>query len=667
MQMRISLSRILAVAGCCISALLGSHLAAAKENKEPVPQWALDAAKTPTPDYAKNSGSVILYDEYVETIDVQGRAVEREREAIRILQPQGRNFGCEVSYDVDEKINYFRAWTIGADEKQYQAKETDFHDEGSEEEGIVKDIPILLDTEKHRIVHPPAADVGATIFCESEELLAPWDQEKVWQIQRGVSYVLEVLEVDLPPGRNFSDSWHRFQPVKPVEVAPNHWRWEIKDVQRLDLRDVKATLEPAALAARMSVSWNEAAVPGRDDEWRAIGVWYTNLESHRSDPTPEITAEAQELVAAAPDFFSKVTNITEYIQKNVRYFVVERGIGGFQSHYATDIFRNRYGDCKDKTTLLISMLQAVGIQADYVLVDDRRGVVDPNAPSLYGDHMITAIEVPADAKDPRLQAVVTGKDGKRYLIFDPTNERTPVGNLPSYLQGSYGNLAAGLNSQVIELPVLPPDTNGTEEKGTFALSADGALTGTVDTLHSGPEGADYRIFLKYTDEKERREFWEKLVGQDLPGLVLDSFQFEQPSSLAKPLELQYKVTVPNYAHQAGSLLLVRPRVVGDFSIPIDDKPRSVPIDLTATGDWRDSFDITLPPGYVVDETPDPVDVDTDFASYHSATTAKGNVLHYERDYVVRQVEIPPEKAAEFRKLESAILFDEKGAAVLKKQ
>ena len=76
------------------------------------------------------------------------------------------------------------------------------------------------------------------------------------------------------------------------------------------------------------------------------------------------------------------------------------------------------------------------------------------------------------------------------------------------------------------------------------------------------------------------------------------------------------------------------------------------------------------PGYSMygcNETPDPVDVDTDFASYHSATTAKGNVLHYERDYVVRQVEIPPEKAAEFRKLESAILFDEKGAAVLKKQ
>ena len=97
---------------------------------------------------------------------------------------------------------------------------------------------------------------------------------------------------------------------------------------------------------------------------------------------------------------------------------------------------------------------------------------------------------------------------------------------------------------------------------------------------------------------------------------------------------------------------MRPRVVGSDALPFDDKPRIYPIDLDATGRWRDSFDIALPPGYVVDETPDPVDVDMDFASYHSTVTAKGNLLHYEREYVVRQVEIPADKAADFRRLES---------------
>ena len=395
-----------------------------------------------------------------------------------------------MAYSVDEKIDYFREWTLGADEKTFQAKDTDFVDEGGEEEGIVEGHPILLDTTKYRVVHPPAADVGATILCESEELMAPWSQEKVWGIQSGIPIVFEALEIDLPAGRSYSDSWHRYAPVKPVEVAPNHWRWEIKEMPKLDLRDVKARPEWEALVARMSVDWGDAAVPGKDNQWRALGQWTTTLEANRPDPTPEITAKAEELVAGAPDFYTKLKDITEYIQKNIRYFIVVRGIGGMQAHPAGDIFRNRYGDCKDKTTLLISMLQSVGIHAYYVPVDHRRGVVDPDAPSIYGDHMITAIEVPAEVSDPRLMAVVKANDGKRYLIFDPTDERTPVGNLPSNEQGGYGILAAGPASQILALPVLPPDSSGTEQKGTFTLSADGALTGTVDTVHNGPEGGD---------------------------------------------------------------------------------------------------------------------------------------------------------------------------------
>jgi len=100
---------------------------------------------------------------------------------------------------------------------------------------------------------------------------------------------------------------------------------------------------------------------------------------------------------------------------------------------------------------------------------------------------------------------------------------------------------------------------------------------------------------------------------------------------------------------------------------MEGKPRAYSIELGHPGRWRDSFDIAIPPGYAVDETPDPVSIDLDFASYHSSVSTKGDVLHYESEYVVRQVEIPPAKAADFRKLENAILSVERGSAVLKKQ
>jgi hypothetical protein len=650
------------VAACMLVCSCAAAHAGIFNKSQPLPDWGVAAAKTHVPDYAKDAAAVILFDEYVETVDAQGRAVERERIATRILKPQGRDDGaCGVVYSEDEKINYFRVWTIAADEKQYQAQEADFSESGD------TSVPVMLSTNKMRIAHPPAVDVGATVFCESEEVLQSYIHETIWQFQHGLPVVFQALEVDLPPGRTYSQSWHNFKAVQPAEIAPGHWRWELKDTPALILRDIPSRPDWNAIVARMSVQWGDAAVDGTDNQWRAIGQWVTNLEANRPDPSPAITAQTQTLLIGATDFYSKLSRITEFIQNSIRYFIVMRGIGGLQANYATDIFRNKYGDCKDKTTLLISMLQVAGIHAYYVPVGDRRGIVDPGDPSLYGNHMITAIEVPADVNDPRLLAIAKAKDGKRYLIFDPTNERVPVGNLPSYLQGGYGTLAVGPDSQIIELPVLPPDANPNDRTGAFTLAADGTLSGSIDTVRSGTGGGELRNSLKQSDEKERRESVETAVARDVPGVVLSAVQFVQPPALDKPAEIHYKLTASQYAHPAGSLLLVRPRVVGSDVLPFDDKPRTVPIDLNATGHWHDSFDITLPAGYVVDETPDPVNVDVDFASYHSTVTGKDNHLHYERDYIVRKIEIPADRAAAFRHLESSILSDEKGTAVLKKQ
>jgi hypothetical protein len=649
-----------------LAAFAGSAAAAVWDRQDPAPQWAVEAAKTPTPSTAKDARAVVLFDEYLITVDGENHAVERERSAIRILKPQGRSRAhCSVWYDVDAKLNYFRSWTIAADGRQFQAKETDFTDHGAYAGAEMQF------TERVRVVDPPASDPGSVVVCETEEHLRPYMSEEDWGIQDSIPVVFEALELDLPPGGHYAESWRKFTPVKPLETGANHLRWEIKDMPALDLENLHATPPWRALAARMSVKWGDASVKGAENQWRAIGLWQEQLEEHRPDPTPEITAEAQQLVAGAPDFYAKLSRITDYIQKNIRYFVVERGIGGWQAHYAGDIYRNRYGDCKDKTTLLISMLQAIGVRAYYLHVDSQRGTIDPDAPSLAGNHMITAIELPEGENDPRLMARAKAASGKTLLIFDPTDEVTPVGLIRGQLQGAYGNISNGAFSQVLQMPVLPPESAGRTRKGSFTLAADGDLAGDATVTFTGDDAAQERWSIKDKDSKELREGLEKSLGSDLPGLAFRGFEFHQTAELDKPLDLELHLDAASYAHTAGPLLLLRPRVLGSNArtVPevMEGKPRDYAIELGHPGRWRDSFDIAIPAGFVVDETPDPVNIDLDFAAYHSTVSVKGNLLHYEREYVVRQVEIPPEKAASFRMFESAILSDEKSAAVLKKQ
>ena len=662
MAMHSSGARVIAIFAC--TAAWTSVQSFAK--MQPAPQWAMDVVKTPTPSNVGDAPAVLLFDEYLITVDEQNHAIERERSVVRILKPQGREYAhCSAEYDTDAKLDSFHAWTIAASGQQFEAKDTDFHDVGA-----YSDID-MQSADRFRLLNPPANDPGATVVCETDVHLRPYMTSEDWQIQLPIPVADEALEIDLPPGGHFAQSWSRYEPVKPEEVGSNRLRWEIKGMPALDLENLHATPAWEALAARMSVKWGDSAVNGVDNQWRAIGEWMDQLEAHRPDPTAEITAEAQQLTAGAPDLYARLDRITGYIQQNIRYFIVTRGIGGWQAHYAGDIYRNRYGDCKDKTTLLISMLQAIGIRAYYLHVDSERGVIDPDEPSVRGDHMITAIELPEGVNDPRLMARVKTAGGKTLLIFDPTDETTPVGLVRPELQGAYGNIADGENSRILQIPVLSPDSAGLDRSGTFTMAADGSISGDVTDIFNGVDAARERSFLKENLSKDIHDSLEKSLESDLPGLTFKGYEFHQQDDLDKPISLDLHVSTESYARSAGPLLLVRAHVLGSHAREVPDlmesKARSYPIEIGHPGRWRDSYDITLPAGYVVDETPDPVNVDTGFASYHSSVSAKGNVLHYQSEYVVKQVEIPASQAAEFRKIEGAILFDEKGAVVLKKQ
>ena len=632
---------------------------------QPAPDWALSVAKTPTPDDAKNARAVLLSDGYVITVDTQHHAVERERWAVRILAPEGRGDAhCTVEYNEDAKLDYFRAWTFTTSGRQFQAMATDFKDVG------VGGDPDMQFADRFRILNPPGADPGSVVACETERQLEPYLSSEVWQFQLPIPVVDESLELALPPGGHFAVSWSRHPPVEPVKLPNGHLRWEIRSMPALDLASTQAVPAWDALAARMSVKWANAAVDGVANQWREIGQWISELEAHRADPTPEIAAKAQALVAGAPDFYTRLNRITSYVQNNIRYFVVLKGIGGYRAHFAGDIFRNGYGDCKDKTTLLIAMLDAVGLHAYYLLVDTERGVIDPEAPSLYANHMIAAIDLPVGENDPRLMARVKTMGGKELLIFDPTDQETPVGLIRGDLQGAYGDFADGLQSQMIRMPVLAPDSARMTRKGSFLLGADGALSGDLGSTFTGEDAARLRLSLKERSAKDVRQIWEKSLGTMLPGLSLSGFQFHNPQGLDAPVNLELHLSVPDYGQQAGPLLLVRPRVLGtdarDVPGVMDGEARKYPIELSHPGIWTDSYDIKLPAGYGVDEIPGPVKLDLPFASYRSSVAVKGGVLHFNREYEVKQVEVPAAQATHFRKLEDAIMADEKGIVVLKK-
>ena len=126
--------------------------------------------------------------------------------------------------------------------------------------------------------------------------------------------------------------------------------------------------------------------------------------------------------------------------------------------------------------------------------------------------------------------------------------------------------------------------------------------------------------------------------------------------------------VDHYSKTAGDLLLVRPRVLGSHSSGLLEtrEPRQHPIEFDAPERNTDSFEITLPTGYEVEDLPPPVTEDLGFVAYRSSSEVSGRILRYTRTFEVREVSVPIAKAAALKRFYRVIEDDERNSAVLRK-
>src|SRR5580704_13893120 len=125
--------------------------------------------------------------------------------------------------------------------------------------------------------------------------------------------------------------------------------------------------------------------------WADVGLWYSSLEKDRRAPSAEVRAKAAELTKDLSGDLDKTEALYDFVAKNFRYVSLSLGVGRYQPHAAGDVLHDQYGDCKDKHTLLASLLEAEGLHASSVLINSTRKL-DPDVPSpSQFDHVITML------------------------------------------------------------------------------------------------------------------------------------------------------------------------------------------------------------------------------------------------------------------------------------
>jgi hypothetical protein len=376
-----------------------------------------------------------------------------------------------------------------------------------------------------------------------------------------------------------------------------------------------------------------------------------------------------ELTSAAAAPLDKMNALAQFVQHDIRYVAIELGIGGSQPHPATDIFVHRYGDCKDKATLLSSMLHEIGLDSYYVVINSQRGSITPEMPAHDGfNHVILAIKLPVGLTDASLVATMQHPRLGRILFFDPTNELTPFGQIGGHLQANSGLLVTPDGGELVQLPKQPSTMNGIRRRAKLTLDPTGGLHGDVEEVRVGDRAWSERWILRtVTKDSDRIKPIESLLAGSLSNFRITKATISNIQRTNQPFGFNYSFEAQNYAKNAGGLILVRPRVIGVKSSAILEtkEPRQFPIEFEGPLEDTDTFEITLPPGYEVDDLPPPVDADFGFASYHSKTEVKGNVIGYTRTFKVTELSVPVNKAEELKKFYRIIASDERNTAILK--
>jgi hypothetical protein len=624
-----------------------------------VPDWVRTAAGATLPNYEADTNAVVLLDDTTYSVSTPDEYTEHYRRVVKILRPDGRDEGTfYVHFRQKEKITLLHAWSIDKAGHEYEMKEKEFAEKGLVDFELYNDI-------RFRVATVPASDPGAVVALEYEVRRHPWLNHLHDSFQEGIPIHEARVELLLPRGWEYVANWAGLSPVAPVREAGNDVQWILHDLPAIK----HEAMSPSrwALTARLELAYLEPGQSAKNTaSWQAMGKWYDGLVVGRRDPNPELSEKARQLVAGKTDFDGKARALTSFLQSDIRYVAIEIGIGGFQPHAAQDVFRFRYGDCKDKATLLSSMLHEVGIESDYVIISTHRGVVHPDMPSPAFNHVILAIEVPAGVSTDQYPAMVTGKSGKRYLIFDPTDEYTPLGELRGDLQDSYALLVAGGYGELIHTPWLQPATNKLLRTGTFTLSGDGSLAGKIVEKRSGDHALQERMAMTYANERQREQRIERRLNRSLKGFTIEKTEIRELDRIQQDLVISLTVADPGYGQVRGPLMLVRPRVLGEKAFALEVKPRNYPFQFERASQETDTFEIELPKDYLVEDLPAVVKIDAGFASYESKIEVQGSKVRYWRELVWRDVLIGPERTEELRKFLSTIGADESAVMVLKK-
>jgi hypothetical protein len=361
-----------------------------------------------------------------------------------------------------------------------------------------------------------------------------------------------------------------------------------------------------------------------------VGDWYARLIAPQLELSSKLADVLRELIQNQHTSSAKIAAIHQFVLRNTRYVGLEFGVHGYKPYPVSQIYERRFGDCKDKSSLLLALLRAAGIPAEIALVRTRRlGDIDEQATSVsIFNHAIVYLP-------------------EQNLWLDGTAEYAGSRELPLEDQGAMAlTVDSDRRSRLRRIPVSLPMQNLTDRQVRAQILPDGAVRFSGSLAVRGEDAP--RLRREYEVTERQREAFRNHLTQVFPSVLVDSVQVDGTSDLEADVSLKFRGTLDGLAGTDSDSLPISWSRRSYVKTLASLSTRTQDLVLSAPWTTQEELHFALPAGAQLERLPRDQDIETPFGTGRWHYQLQNHELVIRSFVQFRQMRIHPAEYPLFR-------------------
>ena len=364
--------------------------------------------------------------------------------------------------------------------------------------------------------------------------------------------------------------------------------------------------------------------------WDDMGRWYWGLVKDQFIADDEVRRRALEITKGLTDEKAKVRAIYNFVVQRTRYVALEFGIHGFKPYRCSQIFARGFGDCKDKATLIVTMLKELGIPSTIVILrTGMKGDFETEPASLAPfDHAIAYV--------PSLD-----------WYLDGTAEFTGSNELPSMDRGA---LAIQINEgkpKLVHLPEPKASESVASKRVEATVSPDGSAQIDWQVEVIGSSASSWRQ--RYHAKASQKQRVQEDLASELPGLEVQTVTAGDLDDIERKVEIHAKAKAPSFARKDGETRTIpvgaKEHLVRTYA-PLSNRRRDIRIFALST--QENETVVKLPQGAKILGAPHAAEGNSPYGFFKVETETNGTTVRVKTTVAITKSRIPASEYAAFR-------------------